>query len=672
MGTIYICSSKTATPSYSADATDGALSSFFAKDVFLWWDKALLEDEQNYCLETWCQNNAIVLRHELAQLLTRLGQIYIHDIPLQHWLRVEEGPSPWHTSLLFEKHPKMLPMLFTMCKIKALESILRQLPKKFTHIVVHVDDDILQEHMRIYCQNNGLQYSQSLPRKKRIVFKLSSFSWAKIYFSLPHFGQACLRFAHWLYNMRRLLFGKKKPIHITAHKHATLVSYFPNIHKTEAEKSIFRSHYWENLHDILQHPIQEKQWHVHHLFIRVNSAQYTLKECIALKERFQEQAQKEQRSETFYYVEEFLTAKHIIKALREFLSIRKKAHRAMKMMLPHWRWENGQFSLWPYIQPAWKASFGGWRCLERCLQKQAFKAFAEFLHAHTEHTPQALHAWTLYPWENCPWERMLCHSMRTLFPQSTLYATQHSCVRQNDFRYFDGQDFFALAQHDPHVAHSLPHAYVLNGMHAVQHLQKELHQEKIRLGEALRYTYLTKMRPLPKTINTIQHLVLITSYFPQEVDAQIQILAQWWKQDASSPTFKGQVHIKAHPHLCIKPFLQKYELNIHDFHFFSENMPAIWDKVHFWHKKNESCLFWLANSTTVTLEAAYAGVSLCVQEAQQDFNLCPLHGCANLRYIRSAKDISKALADAPTITMSEKYFLLKPSLCQWKRLLGIA
>ncbi len=672
MGTIYICSSKTATPSYTADATDGALSSFSAKDVFLWWDKAPLENKHNHCLETWCQNNAIALRQELAQLLTNLGQVKIEDKPLQHWLHMEDGPSPWHTSLLFEKHPKMLPMLFTVCKIKALETILQDLTKKCTRIVVQINDDILQKYIRTYCQNKGLQYVLCLPKERRFSLKLPSFSLAEIYFALPHFGQACLRFAHWLYSMRRILFGKKKTMHVTAHKHATLVSYFPNIHKKKAENSIFRSNYWEDLHNILQNPLQDKQLHVHHLFIRVNSAQFTLKECIALKERFQKKASTEQRTETYYYVEEFLTIKHIITACCEYLRIRKKANKAVKHILPHWHWKNGQFSLWPYLQPAWQASFGGWRCLERCLQKHAFKAYADFLHAHMESSLQTSHAWTLYPWENCPWERMLCHSMRTLFPQSMLYAAQHSCIRQNDFRYFDGQDFFTLAKQDAHVAKSLPHAYLLNGTHVVQHLRKELEQEKIHLVEALRYTYLAKTRPLPQSTNTIQHVVLITSYFPQEVDAQIQTLAHWWKHEASSSPFKGRIHIKAHPHLCVKPFLQKYGLSIHDFHFFQENMQNVWDYVRSWHENNEPCLFWLANSTTVSLEAAYMGVALCVQRAQGDFSLCPLQGCMNLRYVHNTKDVSKALDDAPTVLLPERYFLLKSSLCQWKRLLGIA
>ncbi len=672
MGTVYLCSSKTA-PQPHAVQTDGCgLSSFTSDDIIIWWDKAPLEDAQNYCLETWCQNNAVSLRQELAELLAKLGQVSIQGTPLQTWLHVEKGPSPWHTSLLFEKHPKMLPMLFTVCKIKALENILTKAAKSYTTINVQVCDKILQQSIREFCQQKSFKYTQNAPVKSKLLMSISSFSWKKLYFFLPHFCQAGLRFSHWLYSMRRLLWKKKNTLHSTVQKHATLVSYFPNIHPVHAEKGDFRSHYWEKLHDILQSSIQNKELHVHHLFIRVNSAQFTLSECIQHKENFQKKALQEHRSEHFYYVEEFLTIKHIIKACYEYFCIRRKAAKALQHMRPHWHWKNGVCSLWPYIQPAWQASFGGWRCLERCLQKQAFTAYAHFLQTHLQVIPHASHQWTLFPWENCPWERMLCHSMRTLFPKSTVFAAQHSCIRQNDFRYFDGKDFLALATHDMHVKHSLPHMYLLNGMHALKNLQSDLKPQKMQLVEALRYDYLTKIHPLSHKQAPIRHIVLITSYFSQEVEAQIQTLAQWWQKNAISSAFKGHVYIKAHPHQCARPFLQKYGLKVQDFHFLQDSMPKIWKKIHFWHENNESSLFWLANSTTVSIEAAHMKVPLCVQQPLEDFNLCPLQGCANLLYVGTAEHVSQALSQAPMVILPHKYFLLKPSLSQWKRLLGIA
>ena len=96
-------------------------------------------------------------------------------------------------------------------------------------------------------------------------------------------------------------------------------------------------------------------------------------------------------------------------------------------MRPAFRFAGSNVNFWPYLAPHWSESFRGWRCLERCLQQRAFDVYAKVA------GPQR---WTLFPLENCPWERMLTVAMReagrTLgthrLAGSTLYVTLEPCA----------------------------------------------------------------------------------------------------------------------------------------------------------------------------------------------------------------------------------------------------
>ncbi len=649
-------------------------------DIFFWWNTAPKQDAQNYCLSTWCHEHEEELRTALATLMFSLGTVSIDGQEIQQWLRPEQGLSQWYTSLPFEKHPHMLPGLFGACKLYALEQLLKKHVPHCQHFFVHVAEDRVQQSLQAFCAQQGIPYTCTAAKTtlwQRFLDK--SIGMAHLYTCLPHILQSFLRLGHWLYAMRRLLC---QPVHFAKHtaaQHATLVSYFPHVHAKHAEQGLFRSHYWENLHDLLL-PLQQKNaLHIHHLFIRINSTQYTLPESIALKEKFQKKAEQEQRSESFYYVEEFLRPKDIFQAIKCFWHGKKQAAHITPPLQPHWHWSQSSIPLWPWFQDAWQQSFGGWRALERCLQRQAFLAYATALQKHLDHNTKHSshnHIWSLFPWENCPWERLFTHAMRGAFPQSAVYAIQHSCIRTTDFRYVDGQDFFAHAAQNRILEQSLPHLYCLNGSHALHSLQGHIPHEKLYMVEALRYAYLDSLSfslgQIPLKHARPAHLLLMGSYFPQEVNAQIRLLAQWWKHGKNAQKYHKKVHIKAHPHLCMRSFFQKHALEVEDFHFFTSDMQDMWQHVALWHKKEEACLMWLCNSTTVSLEAAHMGMALCVQKAENDFNLCPLGNSSHVAYVGQVAELTALLNKAPQPFSHAKYFSLNARLSLWKSLLGIA
>ncbi len=662
MSKVHICLAYT---KGTASSFREGLSSFSSNDMLFWWDSAPEGENSNFCLSSWCHAHSQNLCQIIASFMQTMGREKVQGREVQEWFSLDDDLSHWYTSLLFEKHPKILPHLFEACKLYAFTRLVQERTPSCTHFVVHVQNSSLQEALKAYCREQNIQLTITPAAKIKKFLPLS----LKNYFNfLPLLCQSMLRFGHWLYIMRRLL--QKKPAapshRDSTQKHATIATYFPNIHKDLVQKNIFRSHYWEDLHALLEPKIQNKECHVHWLFIRVNSAQYSLRQCIKLKEYFQKNAHIKGRSESFYYVEEFLRFKDIKTALSDYMRLKKRATYIEADLQNTWRMPQSNCSLWPFFRTAWQQSFGGWRCLERCIQQRAFKAYAAFLQLQLQDKKQ--HQYTLFPWENCPWERRLTEAMRKKFVHSKVYAAQHSSLRIADFRYFDGQEFFAFAKQNSSLELSLPHFYCLNGNHALKAIQEHIPAEKIFLVEALRYRYLQHV-PKLTSIAPIKHLVLITSYFAPEVQAQMQTLAKWWKQNYAQPHFTGNIYIKAHPHLAVEPFLQKHGLNPHNFIFITQSMQNFWQQVHIWQKCEENALLWLANSTTVTLEAAHLGMPLCVQGAVNDFNLCPLDGSKHLTYVYTAQDLQRNLLQAPKAPLEQKFFSLQEELEQWKALL---
>ncbi len=672
----------------TAKETPSALWPFFAckqqtKHHIFWWDT--LENPSfkqcaSHSLAAWCQEHGQRLQEELSTLMQHLAHVYLTEQRQELHSHLEAGDtlSQWYLSLLYEKHPKMLPHLYNACKLRAFECLLETHCPQCTHIVLHVPDPQTHIALQEFCQKTGKQYTYSpIPQKKWSLQSWAKRLWAcladikllgkKLFFRLPHFWQAFIRFGHWLYSMRHL---RKRCPHTatisTAQAQVSIATYFPHIHKEQAEQGIFRSHYFENLHETLHTFMQEKNVHIQWLFIRINSAQATLSESITLKNTLQSVSLRENTPQSFHYLEEFLHAKDIAQALKRFLTLAWRSRRVENSIAPFFVWPQSAMPLWAHSKDAWRASFQGWRCLERCLQRQASKNYAK----HCSQSHHVKHLWSLFVWENCPWERMFTEAMHRALPQSPVYAMQHSCVRPTDFRYFDAPNLFTHAPHTSTAA-MLADMYALNGAHAKTLLQKHIPSERLRVVEALRYMYMTQL-PVFQKPPPLRHLVLITSYFPDEIEAQMRTLSAWLKHNHYSKIFPVKIHIKAHPHTSVEPYLKKYALNYEKITLHSCTLHTFWQKVQALHEHNQGCMLWLANSTTVTLEAAHMRIPYCVQQAENDFTLCPLHGLTNICYVKNAHEVQKALQEYAYPSPAEDFFALNMGLSGWKALLGIA
>ena len=313
------------------------------------------------------------------------------------------------------------------------------------------------------------------------------------------------------------------------------------------------------------------------------------------------------------------------------------------------RFPGSQMDLWPVLKDNWGDSTRGWRALERCLMREAFRRYAEWA------GPQE---WTTFPQENCPWERMLCQSMHD-GDAGPVYGAQPSTVRPTDFRYFDDPRMI----NDPACRRAMPELWLCNGTGAQDALLAgHMPEDRTALVEALRYLYLAPKpdaEAAPETPAKPTRLLIVTSFFADETDAHLATLAA----SAKAGTLDGwEVVVKPHPYLPVVERLKNL--------YGGAEPPSVVDGP-IGNFLTPGTVVWASNSTTVALEAAFRKLPVLVQAAEDDVDLCPLQGLPGVVNVRTVSDVAAALAAPKAPDLPPDYLALDPELPRWKERLGL-
>jgi surface carbohydrate biosynthesis protein (TIGR04326 family) len=311
----------------------------------------------------------------------------------------------------------------------------------------------------------------------------------------------------------------------------------------------------------------------------------------------------------------------------------------------HFHLPGSQMDFWPYLGAAYVESCRGWRALERCFQRLACIRYVEWC---------GVQRWTIFPMENCPWERMLTQAVHEA-GAGPVYGAQHSTIRFADFRFFDDQ----RAMRDPECRPFQPDRICVNGQGAMEAMLAAGYvPEQLEMLEALRYMHLADASPA-HAADGEKRLLLVTSFFADETDAHLAVLAQ----AARDGVLEGmRVCIKPHPYLSVEARLARL--------FPQGGAPEIIDRP-VGELLVPGTVVWASNSTTASLEAALRGLPVMVQAAENDFDLCPLQDLPGLARIRSSADLARALASTSCLKLPQAYLALDPALPRWRRLLGL-
>ena len=594
------------------------------------------------------------------------GRLNVGGCEIQHWLCGGERLSMWWCSLLYERHPKMTPGLYTVYKLRAVERLMDE--GGFAALRVFGGDADLRGALASMCHAGHRQYAENCeaptpPAPAKGLLR-------KIYEATPPPLRALARYAHWWWTVRRHMppVSAKNALPPTSGQAATIATYFPNIDMKAAEDGRFRSRYWESLHDALNETAAEaanpsaaqpeasqpetahagKGGHfVRWLFIRFPAPQLSLAQCLALRDRFRREGKD---GASFHYLEEFLTTGDLVAALFRYARLCVASLRIEKEARAAFHFADSHLDFWHYLGPYWAESFRGWRCLERCLQQRAFKRYTAM---------SGQQRWTLFPLENCPWERMLTQAVHDA-DNGPVIGAQHSTIRPTDFRYFDDPRTFLgdLAAFQPDAVRG-------NGQSAcVQWREAGLPGKRLGEVEALRYLYLAEKggeQAQPEDAAPARRqLLAVTSFFADETEAHLALLAR----SLHAGLLEGwDIRVKPHPYLPVKERLaallgrRANEVQIVDGPIADQLSPGV--------------VVWASNSTTVALEAAIKGLPVMAMLPTDDFDLCPLQDVESLPRTGSVDDVARALQTAAPLRLPPQYLDLDVDLPRWKTLLHL-
>lgn len=412
------------------------------------WDKGSVPDGQ-ISIPVKLNERLLPIRDELAAWTYETGCARINGKLLEEHLRADDNLSMWWCSTLVEKHPKVTHNLFPALKLRALELLLDE--KGVTRLELHAAagaDPWMEDVLGRFCKATGREFAvrriggAEAAQPEGLKAKLKA-----CYYRLPAPVKALVRFPAWLWIVRRRLprTPLSRPALPEGVKPASIVTYFPNIDMAAAKNGRFRSRYWEKLHDALQ-PADGKPNRVNWVFLYFPAPQCSFPDAIKLRDRFRANGRD---GASFHFLEEFLTNGDIAKSLVRFGKLLLSSRAVEPQVRELFRFPGSQMDLWPVLKDNWADSTRGWRALERCLMREAFRRYAEWA------GPQE---WTTFPQENCPWERMLCQSMHD-GDAGPVYGAQHSTVRPTDFRYFDDPRMI----NDPACRRAMPELWLCNG-----------------------------------------------------------------------------------------------------------------------------------------------------------------------------------------------------------------
>lgn len=605
-------------------------------------------DHVDCCLESWTPppgglslpaemaGRLVALRTEHAAWAYGMGKMRLGDgRTLADALTGGAPLSMWWCSLLYERHPKMTPGLHEAYLLRTLELLMEERGGDALETVGC--RAAANRALRAMCSGHGWRFAA---RDEAADGAAGASLLRRLYARTPAILRCLARFAHWLATVRRHLPATKglPPSPVPT---GTVVTYFPNIDLKLAQEGIFRSRYWESLHDALGEAGSPAP--VRWLFVRFPSPQGSLAHCCELRDRFAAQGTS---GVSFHYLEEFLTAADLGRALLRWLRLAIASFSAQGEARAAFRLPGSALDLWPLLGYAWAESLRGWRCLDRCLQDLGLRNYVAAA------GPQR---WYTFPLENCPWERMLTAAVHAA-GTGPVYGAQHSTIRPTDLRYFDD----ARTWSDPATAAFQPDRVLGNGSSAcAQWAEAGVPQERLGKIEALRYLYLAG-EERPRIEGRPTRLLVVTSFFEDETMAHLRLLAEAIR----ARLLEGlAITVKPHPYLPVKARLEALlGRRAEELQFASGPMS---DAL------ATNPLVWASNSTTVALEAAIKGLPVMVMQPSGDFDLCPLQDVKELPRTSDLESVARALETARPLDLDPGYLCLDRGLPRWRALLGL-
>ena len=581
------------------------------------------------------QEQSANIKKEYLAWLFRLGKTKVGNKTLIEFLKIFDNFSFWWMTRVAEKSPLKSPCIYQVFKLRALE--LLYLEKNCRGLLYFGNDLKLHNILKAWCRELGHSYRRVSSKKCEVKSKEAGLR--GIVSRFPHCFQALNFLLYLWYKRFRHLRSplQEKPQSSPANEVVTLVTFFPNIDMKKAKSGIFWSHYWGKLHDLLNEVSTRVRW----IWLYTDSNQFSYADSVSLKNHFDVASSDKFRH---FLLEEFLSKKEISKSLKLYFDIFIKGL-CLSGIKKEFCFSGSKLNFFPYLEGDWKSSFFGKSAMEGALQVRAFESMTKkFL----------VNSWSIFNWESQPWELALVSAWQRNRGEDKIYGYQHSAVIAQDLRPFLDHRIY---EQNGVEAYPLPEKLVTNSPYWENLISDyDYPKDKIVLAEALRYLYLQGSYEKEKrNIKALARVLLVVTGIDRlETQRQLQLLFE--ANNSGGLKKYEKIIIKPHPDLSVQEFLIDCDLNC-NFYIASKQLKELWSEVD---------VVYCANSTSVSIEAAYLGVPLIIAGPMNNINLSPLSYDSSVKFVGESSELCEQLDEPDRIPMSETLFHLDEELILWR------
>lgn len=581
------------------------------------------------------EENADVFRARYLAWVFELGETCIKGRRLVDHLQLRPGFSYWWMTLLVEK--------CNFAKSPQINDAIRFLAfvdwavgKNVRFVNLATANRRLAECFALWSAQLGIEFRWKQLQADESPTSLRS----GLYQALPR----CMRAIAWLVNFvveRWHLSGVGLDAWRRSKASVTFVSYLYNLEPCSQSAGLYESRYWSRLPDILREEACKTNWL--HLYVK-DKLLPTSKIAAKTIEGFNKHANGSQSHVT---LDSFLSVKVVLCALLDWLKLlwldvllyrKLKSDRVDSQIL------------WPLLRDDWSESMRGATAMWNVLSFNLFESSLAQL-------PKQNGA---YLQENQGWEFGMISAWRAA-GHKKLVGVPHSTVRYWDLRYF-----FDTRSYQRNDCNNMPKPDVVacNGpAMREQFLGGGYPEGGLVDVEALRYLYLANfLKPEPTAgkgkTEEREHIriLVLGDYVLKNTETQMNILSR-----AMPMLPRGvEIIVKPHPNCPVDPArYQAIPMQV-TFELVSELL------------LNCDVAF-TSTTTSASVDAYSAGVSVISVLDPATLNLSPLRGCAGITFISTPEELVNAVAavenGASVKFVRQEFFTTDHGLSRWRKLL---
>ncbi len=600
-------------------------------EIVVHWDEFDVPTGQ-HSLPREVNSLASEFKSEYLEWLSELPKRKIRGIPLAEHLKIEDSLSFWWFTLISEKSPLKSPGIYDVFRLRAFEQFCEKASPRSPIIYFGARGDVHRTLSR-WCKSVGRKYEWRLPLRHK-VFSFSGVFPLRV-LAFPFFVQAMAYLLRFIFRFAPLFLRPTIP---SKFKESTLVvTYFPNVDKKALDEGVFRSNYWGALHDVFDEMRSPIQW----VWLLSGRGEMTARQVLAHRDRCNKKGAAQ--GQGFFVVQEFLTLKRLLWVIRRYVGQYLRGL-GLSAVREEFRLTGSQLNFYPILAYDWKASIFGHVSLSGYLWIALFAEMAERLNFPRK---------ALYVWENQPWEMALLHALREQGCEKII-GCQHSILPPLLLRSFDSSNVYK----EKSWPLPQPDMVVTTGEFSHRLLAEQgFPDAKLKIGEALRYQYLSRWQNRRGKRANSKILLVTTGFLEEESGRQLGILQRAMGVIGFD---EWKIWVKAHPFAPSQKRLGKMPdgLSLEQIDIpVSEALSQV-DAA------------FIANASTIAVESLYAGVPTAVHVSPDEMNLSPLYGYQGVAVVSTVEDLVSFLR-GPQIDESEMtWFQLNPALSRWRDLLA--